>query len=113
MADLQTTTKALLRSGAPLQAMNTVRKHISAIQGGRLAAASRAPVLALIVSDVTGDDPTHIASGPCAPDPTTYHDALEVIERYAVKVPAQIAAHLRRGADGNIAETPKPGDKVF
>ena len=72
MADLTATTRELLRSGAPIQDMNTVRKHLSMIQGGRLAAASRAPVVALIVSDVTGDDPTHIASGPCAPDPTTY-----------------------------------------
>ncbi|MES2563357.1 MAG: DUF4147 domain-containing protein, partial [Pseudomonadota bacterium] len=113
MADLQATTQALLRSGAPIQDMNTVRKHLSAIQGGRLAAACRAPVLALIVSDVTGDDPTHIASGPCAPDPTTYADALDVFERYAVKAPAAIVAHLKRGAAGQIAETPKPGDKLF
>jgi hydroxypyruvate reductase len=113
MTDLQATTQALLRSGAPIQNMNTVRKHLSAIQGGHLAAVCRAPVLALIVSDVTGDDPTHIASGPCAPDPTTYADALDVIERYAVHAPAPIVAHLKRGAAGQIAETPKPGDKLF
>lgn len=113
MADLQATTQALLRSGAPIQDMNTVRKHLSAIQGGHLAAACRAPVLALIVSDVTGDDPTHIASGPCAPDPTTYDDALNVLERHAVHAPAAIVAHLKRGAAGQIAETPKPGDKLF
>ncbi len=113
MADLKQVTKQLLLSGAPIQSMNTVRKHLSAIQGGRLAAASRAPVMALIVSDVTGDDPTHIASGPCAPDPTTYRDALDILERYAVQPPPAVAAHLARGARGEIAETPKPGDRAF
>ena len=113
MADLRATTRELLRSGAPIQDMNTVRKHLSAIQGGRLAAASRAPVVALIVSDVTGDDPTHIASGPCAPDPTTYHDALEILRRFEVRAPAAIVQHLERGARGELPETPKPGDRVF
>ena len=94
MADLRATTHGLLRSGAPIQAMNTVRKHLSTIQGGRLAAASRANVVALIVSDVTGDDPTHIASGPCAPDPTTYRDALEILKRFEVKAPPAIVQHL-------------------
>jgi len=113
MADIKALTTALLRSGAPIQAMNIVRKHLSAIQGGRLAAACRAPVTALIISDVTGDDPTHIASGPCAPDPSTYRDALEVIQHYGVTAPAAILAHLTRGAQGEIAETPKPGDRLF
>jgi hydroxypyruvate reductase len=89
--------------------MNTVRKHLSAIHGGRLAAASRAPVVALIISDVTGDDPTHIASGPCAPDPTTYADAREILARYRVDAPASVKQRLEKGAD----ETPKPGDAVF
>jgi hydroxypyruvate reductase len=113
MADLKAVTRALLASGAPIEDMNTVRKHLSRIQGGRLAAATRAQVLALIVSDVTGDDPTHIASGPCAPDPTTFADALAVLERFGVKAPAAIDARLRKGAAGGIAETPKPGDPVF
>jgi hydroxypyruvate reductase len=113
MADLQATTRELLRCGAPIQDMNTVRKHLSAIQGGRLAAASRAPVLALIISDVTGDDPTHIASGPCAPDPTTYRDALDILERYAVKPPKSVFNHLALGARGEIPETPKPGSRIF
>ena len=113
MDDLKATTRELLRSGAPIQDMNTVRKHLSAIQGGRLAAASRAPVVALIISDVTGDDPTHVASGPCAPDPTTYQDALDVLGRYAVKTPEAVAAHLARGARGDLPETPKPGSRVF
>ncbi|MBX3664636.1 MAG: glycerate kinase [Burkholderiales bacterium] len=113
MADLKEVTRQLLRSGAPIQDMNTVRKHLSAIQGGRLAAASRAPVHALVISDVTGDDPTHIASGPCAPDPTTFADARAVLDRYGVEAPPAVAAHLTGGARGAIAETPKPGDRVF
>jgi glycerate 2-kinase len=113
MTDLRATTRELLRSGAPIQDMNTVRKHLSAIQGGRLAGATRARVLALIVSDVTGDDPTHIASGPCAPDPTTYADALEILERYDVRAPAPVLHHLKGGASGDKAETPKPGDTLF
>ncbi len=113
MADLKEVTRQLLRSGAPIQSMNAVRKHLSAIQGGRLAAASGAPVLALIISDVTGDDPTHIASGPCAPDPTTYQEAIDILERYAVNAPAAITEYLTRGARGDIAETPKPGDPLF
>lgn len=113
MDELKATTQELLRCGAPIQDMNTVRKHISSIQGGRLAAACRARVLALIISDVTGDDPTHIGSGPCAPDPSTYQDAEDIIARYGVKAPAPVVAHLRRGASGEISETPKPGDKLF
>lgn len=113
MLDLKIVTKQLLMSGSPIQDMNTVRKHLSAIQGGRLAAACRAPVLALVISDVTGDDPTHIASGPCAPDPTTYQDALNILERYAVRPPQTVHEHLARGARGEIPETPKPGHKIF
>ncbi|HYN13642.1 MAG TPA: glycerate kinase [Burkholderiales bacterium] len=109
MGDLKIVTQQLLRSGAAIQEINTVRKHLSAIHGGRLAAACRAPVLALIISDVTGDDPTHIASGPCAPDPTTYSDALEILKRHHVTPPPSVKSRLERGAD----ETPKPGDPVF
>lgn len=109
MADLKKVTQQLLKSGAAIQEMNTVRKHLSAIHGGRLAAASKAPVVALIISDVTGDDPTHIASGPCAPDPTTYADAREILARYRVKPPASVAKRLKAAKD----ETPKPGHRVF
>ena len=109
MADLKKVTQQLLKSGAAIQEMNTVRKHLSAIHGGRLAAASKAPVVALIISDVTGDDPTHIASGPCAPDPTTYADAREILARYKVKPPASVAKRLKAAKD----ETPKPGDRAF
>ncbi|HSD99852.1 MAG TPA: glycerate kinase [Burkholderiales bacterium] len=113
MADLKSTTRELLRCGAPIQDMNTVRKHLSSIQGGRLAAACRAPVVALVISDVTGDDPTHIASGPCAPDPSTFQDALDVLRRYDVKAPKAVAQHLARGAKGAVPETPKPGSRIF
>ena len=113
MADLKTLTKALLASGAPIQDMNTVRKHLSRIQGGRLAAATRARVLALVISDVTGDDPTHIGSGPCTPDPTTFADAQEILQRFGVSAPSSIASHFARGARSEVAETPKPGDRAF
>lgn len=109
MADLKAVTAQLLRSGATIQEINAVRKHLSAIQGGRLAAACKARVLALIISDVTGDDPTHIASGPCAPDPTTCRDALEVLQKFRISAPAAVRARLQKCAD----ETPKPGDPVF
>jgi len=109
MEELKAVTRELLRSGAAIQEMNTVRKHLSAIHGGRLAAACRAPVVALIISDVTGDDPTHIASGPCAPDPSTYAEALEILARYRVAPPRAVKNRLEKGAD----ETPKPGDPVF
>jgi hydroxypyruvate reductase len=113
MADLKAVTRALLASGAPIQDMNTVRKHLSAIQGGRLAAATRAAVLALVISDVTGDDPTHVASGPCVADPTTFGDAIAILARYGVKPPPAVAAHLERGARGEAPETPKPGDAAL
>jgi hydroxypyruvate reductase len=101
MTELKSITAQLLKSGATIQEINTVRKHLSAIAGGRLAAACRAPVLALIISDVTGDDPTHIASGPCAPDPTTSEDAKAVLAKYGI------------GFSGTFSETPKPGDVAF
>jgi hydroxypyruvate reductase len=98
MQGLKAMTRELLRCGANIQEINTVRKHLSAIQGGRLAASCRAPVLALIISDVTGDDPTHIASGPCAPDPSTIADAQAVLRKYGIAAP------------GPFSETPKPGE---
>ena len=101
MAELKRLTSELLRCGASIQEINTVRKHLSAIQGGWLAAACRAPVLALVISDVTGDEPTHVASGPCAPDPTTCADAAAVLARYRIAL------------QGRFSETPKPGDPLF
>lgn len=111
--DLRNVTTQLLNSGATIQEINTVRKQLSAIAGGRLAASSRAPVLALIISDVTGDDPTHIASGPCAPDPTTFSDAAAILEHYKINASAAVTETLRAGVEGRIRETPKPGDAVF
>jgi glycerate 2-kinase len=113
MADLKSVTKSLLKSGAPITEMNIVRKHLSRIQGGRLAAACRAPVTTLIISDVTGDDPSAIASGPTCPDASTYADAIAILHRYGVEAPASVLAHLERGASGQIDETPKPGDALF
>ena len=113
MDDLRKVTHDLLRSGAAIQEINTVRKHLSLIQGGRLAAACKAPVLTLIISDVTGDDPTHIASGPCAPDPTTFQEAVDVLNRFEVKPPRTVLSHLIAGLRGEREETPKPGSPVF
>ncbi|MES2354212.1 MAG: glycerate kinase [Pseudomonadota bacterium] len=111
--ELRLVTQSLLKSGAPIQDMNTVRKHLSAIQGGRLAVVSKAPVRALIISDVPGDDPTHVASGPCAPDPSTYTDAVEILKRYDIDASASIKTHLAKGLMGEVEETPKPGDLLF
>ena len=113
MVDLKAVTSQLLRSGAAIQEINTVRKHLSAVQGGQLAVASRAPVLALVISDVTGDDPTHIASGPCSPDPTTYADSLAILARHKIEPPLSVRWRLESGAEGRTPETPKPGDPAL
>lgn len=113
MADLKATTRELLRCGAPIQDMNTVRKHLSLIQGGRLAAQCQAPIVSLVISDVTGDEPTHIASGPTVPDPTTYKDAFDILTRFGCEMPASVRARLEAGMRGEVAETPKPGSPVF
>ncbi len=113
MADLKAVTRALLASGAPIQHMNVVRKHLSRIQGGRLAQQTRARVLALMISDVAGDDPSSIASGPCSPDPGTYADALAILARWRVAAPQRVREHLQCGARGEVDETPKPGDPLF
>lgn len=113
MAELKQVTAQLLASGAPIEQMNVVRKHLSAIAGGQLALAAvqgGAAVRALIVSDVTGDDPADIASGPCAPDPSTYSDALAVLARWGVAPPSAVRDRLALGAAGELPETPKPGD---
>lgn len=113
MADLKAVTKALLKSGAPITDMNIVRKHLSRIQGGRLATVCKAPITTLIISDVTGDDPSAIASGPTCPDASTYADALAILRRYEVTAPDSVLAHLEKGVAGEVDETPKPGDLVF
>ncbi len=110
LADKQAVNKALLRSGANIGEMNCVRKHLSALKGGRLALqCAPARVETLLISDIPGDDPTLIASGPTLPDATTCADALAVIDKYGIEVPAAVRAHLESGA----GETPKPGDARF
>lgn len=113
--DKQAVSRLLLRSGATIQEINAVRKHLSAIKGGRLAAATRAEIIALILSDVIGDDLGSIGSGPTAPDPTTYGDALAILRRYEIweHVPPPVRAHLLAGARGREDESPKPGAAAF
>jgi glycerate 2-kinase len=119
LEDKQAVNRALLRSGATIAEMNCVRKHLSAIKGGRLAAAAHpARIVTFVISDVPGDDPGTIASGPTVPDRTTYAEALEVLERYRLDGPTAALEHLRAGAAGAAAsgapdETPKPGDPAF
>jgi len=108
--DLRDVTSTLLDAGADIEALNAVRKHCSRVKGGRLAAAAApATVLTLAVSDVVGDPPSVIGSGPTAPDATTYDDALDVLSRYAVEAPA-VREHLEAGAAGERPETPGPAD---
>lgn len=115
LADKQRTTQLLLKSGAAIREINIVRKHLSAIKGGRLAAATRARVVTLILSDVIGNDPGTIGSGPTAPDRTTYADALTVLRRRRIwkQIPARARRHLLAGETGRLAETPKPGSPIF
>lgn len=113
IGDLRAVTRDLLRSGAAIQEINTVRKHLSQIQGGRLAAACKAPVHTLVISDVAGDNATHIASGPCSPDPTTFKDAVDILNRFGVKPPQAVLRHLIAGLRGEREETPKPGSAIF
>ncbi|MBY5878484.1 glycerate kinase [Rhizobium leguminosarum] len=101
--------EALLASGAPISAMNVVRKHLSTIKGGRLAASTKAQVVSLIVSDIPGDNPAHVASGPTVPDGSTRHDAIAIIEQYGLKLPPACIAHLHSKA----ADAPRPDDPIF
>ena len=110
LADKQRINQALLSSGANIAEMNCLRKHLSRIKGGRLAAAcAPARVVTLTISDVPGDDPSIIASGPTVPDASTCADALAILKRYEIDVPAAVLAQLENGA----LETPKPGDATF
>jgi glycerate 2-kinase len=110
LGDKQAVNRALLRSGADIAEMNCVRKHLSAIKGGRLARAiAPAASLTLMISDVPGDDPAVIASGPTVPDPTTRTEARAVLAKYEIAVPPRVIARL----DDSESETPKPGDSCF
>lgn len=108
--------RLLLACGADIHAVNTVRKHLSQVKGGGLARWTfPATLVSFLLSDVIGDDPSTIGSGPTVPDPTTFHDAWTVLEQYDLleRVPPSVLAHLRQGLTGALAETPKPGDEVF
>jgi glycerate 2-kinase len=109
LEDMKRLTGALLRSGADIGEINTVRKHVSVLKGGGLVSlAAPAPTLALLLSDVVGDDPSAIASGLTAPDPTTLEEARRVLKRYGIEPPESVAEHLQ-----SAEETPKPGDDLF
>ncbi len=114
--DLREMNRLLVLSGADIREINAVRKHVSQIKGGRLAkAAYPATVVSLIISDVIGDPLDVIASGPTAPDETTFEDAWQVLENYSLidRMPESVIKVLKRGLKGEIPETPKPGDEVF
>lgn len=116
LEDKQRTTEALLKSGAAIEEVNIVRKHISRIKGGRLAQlAVPARLISLILSDVVGDSLEAIASGPTAPDSSTYADCVKIIRRKDLRrhIPAVVVDYLERGAKGWFPETPKPSDRVF
>ncbi len=116
LQDKQKTTDLLLKAGADIFELNTVRKHLSRVKGGRLAEALYpAEVLSLVLSDVLGDHLDVIASGPTAPDPTTYSDAFRVLDKYGLfdKIPRAVVRHIERGMNGLIPETPDEGSPVF
>nr|MBC7245165.1 glycerate kinase [Chloroflexota bacterium] len=116
LSDIELLTQALLRSGATITEMNTVRKHLSQVKGGQLARlAYPAQVISLILSDVIGSPLDVIASGPTSPDPTTFAQAYEVLQKYHLlqDVPDSIVRHLQQGMEGQIPETPKAQDEAF
>jgi glycerate 2-kinase len=116
LEDEKRTTSLLLKSGASIQEINTVRKHISRVKGGRLAEILEpAHVLTLIISDVIGNEIDAIGSGPTAPDPTTYHDARQILTKYELwsRIPAHVQRIIDTGNRGSLLETPKPGDSSF
>lgn len=109
LADEIALNEQLLACGAPISAMNTVRKHFSTIKGGRLAAQTKARIVSLIVSDIPGDNAAHVASGPTVPDGSIRDDALAIIDRYRLKLPLAVLAHFNSAK----ADAPLPGDPVF
>jgi hydroxypyruvate reductase len=116
LKDKATLAASLMRAGATIHELNAVRKHLSRLKGGGLVRAARgARVVTLVLSDVVGNDLSTIASGPTVPDPTTYAEALSVLRKRGVlrAAPSSVRSHLRAGAAGRLAETPKPGDPVF
>ena len=116
LKDKQSVTQLLLACGATIHEINTVRKHLSRVKGGGLAhAAHPATLVSLILSDVIGDDLDAIASGPTVPDSTTFHQAEQVLKRYGIwdQAPGSVRAYVEKGMNGEIEETPKPGDPAF
>lgn len=115
LTDKQNTTDLLLRSGATIQEINAVRKHVSRIKGGKLAAATSARIVTLILSDVLGDDMATIGSGPTVPDPTTFKEARGILQSYELwgVIPASVRKHLEDGVKGKTPETPKPDSLMF
>jgi glycerate 2-kinase len=114
LKELRQVTKSLLYAGATIHDINTVRKHLTRLSGGRLAqAAHGAKGLALIISDVVGDDPTHIASGPCAPDPSTCCDALHLLKQFNISLPASVEHYLEACIAGQEPDTVRQGDPAF
>jgi glycerate 2-kinase len=116
LAEKQAVTRLLLDCGATINELNAVRKHLSRLKGGQLArAAHPAPVIALLLSDVIGDPLDVIASGPTAPDPTTFGDALAILDWFGLRarLPASVRTHLGAGARGETQDTPKPGDPIL
>ncbi len=114
LKELRHVTQALLHAGAPIHDINTVRKHLTRLSGGRLAqAAQKAQGRALIISDVVGDHPSYIASGPCAPDPTTCFDALDRLAHYKITPPPAVQLYLDSCISGQQTDTPKPNASCF
>jgi glycerate-2-kinase len=116
LGEIKELTGTLLKSGATINEINTVRKHLSSIKGGQFArAAYPATVIGLTISDVVGDPLDMIASGPAVPDPTTFHDAKSILLKYGLwkRIPSSIGAYIQKGLDGLVEDTPKPGDKIF
>lgn len=116
LEDKQSVTSSLLSCGATIHEVNTVRKHLSRIKGGRLAEkAHPATIITLALSDVTGDDLTSISSGPTVPDPNTFRDAMDIIEKYDItaSIPRSALDYIQLGLNGDIPDSPKPGDRSF
>jgi len=116
LKDKQDTIKILLSCSATIHEINTIRKHISKIKGGRLAkAAYPANMISLILSDVVGDDLDVIASGPSVPDPSTFEECMEIFKKYKItkNISKAVVSHIRKGASGKVPETPKEGDRIF
>ena len=115
LADHQKTTRLLLKSGASIDEVNVVRKHLSAIKGGRLAESSSATIINLLLSDVIGNDLSSIGSGPTVPDPSTFQEAYGILRSYDLWtcIPHSVRIHLQRGLRGQVRETPKPGEAAF